>query len=466
MTDSKDITRRDVVKIAGAATAVAAAQKLQGAPSIRTVKAAEDVVNYGVIGTGGRGTYHLRHLNELEGGRCVAVCDINADALQNAIETSIHNPEGYSDHRELLARQDLDGVIIAVPVYEHFPITRDALLAGKHVLCEKSLVFTAAEVHALRELAESRPNQILQTGLQRRCSRFYQTAKQMVDNGMIGDVKFIRGMWHRKGPLSAAWTPPSWRVFRKTSGGLTAELGSHQMDVATWMYGAEPEYVVGVGGLDTYLDGRDIYDNIHLIYNYPGGRKHVYTSILTNNHLPLFRGNARTEFGEMICGTDGTIHITVGGDTEPVLGMWFSEPSQETLDAAEAEAEAAESNDGRAAAATLYATGGAAPAWPIMFDEEMVQQSDSFLTRELKFARMWLYRKGVVMPEERNPVDTELLEFFNSVRTGTRPRADLEVGLEDSSCVILSNLAMDDGRRVYFNEMNEMGRDEIPEENA
>jgi len=462
MTDSRDITRRDVVKIAGAATAVVAARKLQGAPGIRTVHAAEDVVNLGVIGTGGRGTYHVRHINGLEGGRCAALCDIDPDRLQNAITESNDDPEGYADHRELLARQDIDGVLIAVPVYAHFPITRDALLAGKHVFCEKSLVFTAEEVHQLREIAESRPNLILQTGLQRRCSRFYQAAKQMVDEGMIGNVTHVRGMWHRKGPLSAAWTPPSWRVFRKTSGGLTAELGSHQMDVASWMFGVEPEFVVGVGGLDVYKDGRDIYDNIQLIYSYPNGRKHIYSSILTNNHLPLFRGQARTEFGEMIMGTDGTIHITVGGDTQPVLGMWFSEPSQETLEKVE---EAAE-EPGQVAAATLYATDGAAPAWPIMFDEEMVQESDSFLSKELKYAKMWLYRKGVVVPEEANPVDTQLMEFFNSVRTGTRPRADLEVGLNDSSCVILSNLAMDEGRRVYFNEMETMGRGEAAESEA
>jgi predicted dehydrogenase len=272
----------------------------------------------------------------------------------------------------------------------------------------------------------------------------------MIDKGMLGKVTHMRAQWHRKS-ISAAWKPPSWRVYRKFSGGLTAELASHQTDVASWMFGAEPEFVVGVGGLDTLKDGRDVYDNIQLIFSYPGGRKLQYSSISTNNHLPLFHGE-RTEFGEIIMGTEGTIHITVGSDNEPVLGLWFYEPTPETVQAA-----AGTPEKPAVAGATLAGTGAGSRGWPIMFDEEMVSDQDSFLSREMKFAKMWLYRKGVMVPEERNPVDTEMLAFFESVRTGKRPLADLTVGLADSITVILANLAMDEGRRVYMNEIEKMG---------
>ena len=457
MSDTHDITRRDAVKMAGAATAIVAARKLRGAPGLQKVHAASEVVNYAVIGTGGRGTYLLRHLNGLDGGRCVAVCDIKDEALQGAIETSKDNPQGYKDYREVLAREDIAGVIIAVPLYVHFPVTRDALLAGKHVFCEKSLVFTAAEVHALRALARQRPKQILQVGLQRRYSRFYQTAKQMIDKGMIGEVTHIRAQWHRSG-MSATWSPPSWRVYRKYSGGLTAELASHQIDVADWMFGATPEFVVGVGGIDTYNDGRDLADNIQFIYNYPGGRKLMYSSICTNSHLALFHGE-RKEFGEIIMGTEGTIHITVGSDKEPVLGIWFYEPSPATLE--KMKAGGAEEKP-KVAGATLESTGKGQRGWPILFEEDMVTGEESFLSRELKYAKMWLYQKGVMVPEEQNPVDTELLGFFDSIRTGKRPLADVEVGLADSANVILSNIAIDRGDRVYFKEIDDMGRDEVP----
>ncbi|MCP5111958.1 MAG: gfo/Idh/MocA family oxidoreductase, partial [bacterium] len=94
---------------------------------------------------------------------------------------------------------------------------------------------------------------------------------------------------------------------------------------------------------------------------------------------------------------------------------------------------------------------------------DQVSGEESFLSRELKFAKLWLYQKGIMMPEERNPVDAELLAFFDSVRTGSKPLADLNVGLADSTAVILSNLAMDEGRRVYMNEMEKMGREETGE---
>jgi hypothetical protein len=79
----------------------------------------------------------------------------------------------------------------------------------------------------------------------------------------------------------------------------------------------------------------------------------------------------------------------------------------------------------------------------------------------MKFGRRWLYTKGIATPEEpRNPVDIELESFFNNCRDGQRPKANVDVGLADSTTVILSNLAFDEGRRVYFSEMEKMGRDE------
>jgi len=60
----------------------------------------------------------------------------------------------------------------------------------------------------------------------------------------------------------------NWRLYRETSGGLVAELASHQIDVCDWMFNASPEFVVGVGDLTWRKDGRDVYDNIELIFKY------------------------------------------------------------------------------------------------------------------------------------------------------------------------------------------------------
>jgi hypothetical protein len=84
---------------------------------------------------------------------------------------------------------------------------------------------------------------------------------------------------------------------------------------------------------------------------------------------------------------------------------------------------------------------------------------ESFIDKEVKFARRWLTSKGVMVQEEqRNPVDVELESFFDCCRTGQAPKANLEIGMADSVAVILSNLAMDEGRKVYFSEIEKMGR--------
>ncbi len=455
MSKKADVTRREAVKTAGAVAAVAAAAaKIDGAPWIQKVKAANDQLQFAVIGTGGRGTYHITHWNGLDVGRCVAVCDIDETNLAKAQKASKDKPKAFKDYREVLAMKDVDAVQIATPLYMHYPITRDALLAGKHVFCEKSLVFKPEEIHQLRKLANERPKQVLQVGLQRRYSKFYQTARQMIEQGMIGKVTHVYGQWNRRS-LGKTWVPPSWRAFRKYSGGLTAELASHQVDVADWMIGNHPEFVTGVGSIDVYKDGRDVYDNIYLIFSYPGGSKLMYSSISTNNHLPLFY-SSRTEFGEMICGTEGTIHITVGSDNEPALAIWFPEPSPKTV-------EAQKKGEGKkekatVASASLLGTGKGNKGLPVLFDRDKVTDKDGFLDKEMKFARQWLYRKGVMVPEEsKNPVDVQLEQFVECCRTGKRPLADLEVGLTDSANVILANLAMDEGRRVHFEEINKMG---------
>ncbi len=197
----QDVTRRDFVKTAGAAAAVVTA------PGIQTVRAANDQVQYGFIGTGSRGQYLIKHINETDRGRAVAVCDVYEPNLKAGAEATHNNPKTFQDYRELLSQKDVDCVFIAVPLFLHYPITRDALLAGKHVFCEKSLVFKPEEVHALRALAAEHPKQVLQVGLQRRYSHYYQTARQMIEKGILGKVTNVQAQWHR--PRTGASTANS-----------------------------------------------------------------------------------------------------------------------------------------------------------------------------------------------------------------------------------------------------------------
>jgi predicted dehydrogenase len=467
MAQDKNVTRRDVLKTAGAVTAAAAVIQ---APAIRTAKAAGDQVKFGMVGTGSRGQYLLKHLKDIDNGTCVALCDINQENLNDAAKVATTSPKLYKDYRELLADKNVEAVFVTTPLFVHFPVTKDALEAGKHVFCEKCLVFKPEEVHGLRALAAAHPKQIIQTGLQRRYSYFYQTVKKMVDAGILGKVTHVYAQWHRNmiNKPSRLWTMKpgggsniqNWRIFRSMSGGLVAELTSHQVDVSDWMFGSSPEFVMGLGSLDDIKDGRDVYDNVQLIYRYPQGQRLVYSTISTNQFLPMFNGQ-RSEMGEMIVGTEGTIQITVGDGPNnyepkgsPAIAWWYREPPKVVTNPKEQKKVVA--------GATMVAGAGANGPYPIMTQDIEMTGKESFFDKEAKFARRWLLSKGVMSQEDqRNAVDVELESFFRNCRDGQRPKADVEVGLADSIAVMLSNLAMDEGRKVYFNEIEKMGRGDV-----
>ncbi|MCL5744681.1 MAG: Gfo/Idh/MocA family oxidoreductase [Acidobacteria bacterium] len=272
----------------------------------------------------------------------------------------------------------------------------------------------------------------------------------MVAKGVLGEVTNIQTQWNcNPGWIIQPQQPRerNWRLFREFSGGLTAELVSHQVDLANWMFGDPPEFVSGVGGLDWKKDGRDIYDNVALIFKYPFGQKLVSTSLSTNKHLPLLSGG-RSESGELILGTGGTIEITLGNDEQPALGLWFIEQGPK-IGKAQGREEIAVIAGPTAAHRT-----GSPDGFPILLEQDQMTGQETFLERELKYARRWLYAKGIMVPQEEcHPVRAELESFFDCCRTGRSPKADLEAGLNSSLAAILANRAMDEGRRVTFSEI-------------
>ena len=224
------------------------------------------------------------------------------------------------------------------------------------------------------------PKQVLQVGLQRRYSEYYQAVKQMIDKGMLGDVKFMYAQWHR----NPGWMmkPGNWRLFRKTSGGLAAELGSHHFDVADWMFGSHPG-----DGDGTRRSRHDVRRPRHL-RQHPG---HLQISEGTEADLerqqhhiaPAAFGGARAEQGEMICGTGGTVHITIGDgkmDPNPPLAIWFKEPSPPPKVTPGGKPEKFQ-----AGASFNLASGG--KALPILLGGDQMTGDESFLEKEMKFAR-------------------------------------------------------------------------------
>jgi predicted dehydrogenase len=431
MQKPNDLTRRDFLKTAATAAAISALPH-GAAPAILASPGPSDAVRYGIIGTGTEGCTLLGFLATLPEGRCVVTCDIYPPNLKKGVETIGSNPDTISDdYHRLLDRKDIDAVLIATPLNLHAQMVIDALSAGKHVFVEKSMFFKEEEGALIRQAAADHSKQVLQIGLQRRSSVLYQVAMEMIRKGALGKVMFVRANWHR----NSNWRRPvhdqkyerliNWRMYREYSGGLMAELASHQIDVANWAFGAEPLSVVGMGGIDYWKDGRETCDNIQAIFEYPEGRKLLYSSILCNAHY---------DYVEQIMGDRGTIEITVGH------GMYYRErvakvtkgPAKENWWAGATVSEKAEQK-----------------GFPIF--PEKGNGEGGFVDREMRYARRWLASMGIYEFEEpQEPRWYELRNFLASIREGKPIAAPLDVGEADALAVIYGNRAVDTGQRVFW----------------
>lgn len=198
------------------------------------------------------------------------------------------NTTAYADYRKLLADKSIDAVLIATPFSTHAKIALDALEAGKHIYCEKTMAKGYTEIKALVNKA-SNTQVIFQTGHQYHSSRLYTRVVELIKSGEIGRIASIECQWNRNGNWRRTVSCPehekaiNWRMYREFSGGLLAELCSHQLDFTNWVLDSVPLKVVGDGGVDFWKDGRETFDNIHMIYTYPNGVRAKFTCLTTNS---------------------------------------------------------------------------------------------------------------------------------------------------------------------------------------
>jgi predicted dehydrogenase len=165
--------------------------------------------------------------------------------------------------------------------------------------------------------AAQRNKRILEIGYQRYYNPIYQAAyNNIIKPGLLGDVYHARLAWHRnsswrrKEDLPSPGFDPSkwgyqdwdhllnWRMYKKYSEGLMAELGSHQLTAATWFFGSPPDSVYTTGGTYEFKDGREVFDHIYATFEFPGGRTATFSSI---------QSNAFEDAYEMFMGTKGTL---------------------------------------------------------------------------------------------------------------------------------------------------------------
>jgi predicted dehydrogenase len=198
-------------------------------------------VRVGVIGLG-IGRSHIKGYRSHPGTEVAAIADLNP-ALLESIGTEYGIPGRYLSYREMLEKEKLDVVSVAVPNVLHREITLAALDAGCHVLCEKPMAMNASEAREMAEAAR-RAGKRLMINFSFRFNGQSWALKNRIDSGILGDVYFARSIWHRRRGIPGFG---GWFTTKSMSGGgPLIDLGVHRLDLALWLMGyPKPTYVLG-----------------------------------------------------------------------------------------------------------------------------------------------------------------------------------------------------------------------------
>jgi myo-inositol 2-dehydrogenase / D-chiro-inositol 1-dehydrogenase len=195
------------------------------------------VATIALIGAGRMGRTHARALARSRDAQLVAVCDPAPGAAEAA------TPTGATAHLEVdavLADRSIEGVLIAAPTPLHDQLVERALIAGKHVLCEKPLTLEVRRDIELGRLAESL-GLVLQVGFWRRFAWPYREAERLLAEGAIGTPRLMRlSQWDSEPPPPAFCDPA-------VSGGLEIDCGVHELDLAAWLLGSPVAHVSAAG---------------------------------------------------------------------------------------------------------------------------------------------------------------------------------------------------------------------------
>jgi len=326
------VSRRHFVKTSAAAVA--------GAPAILSAQGTNNKITVGFIGTGSRGYYLMERMykGSTEFAQIVAVCDTyqgNLARAKDRVQTMGSNtPKTFADYRDLLKEPGIDAVWIATPEHLHHSMTIAALKAGKHVYVEKPLAHTIEEGAEIVKVA-NQSGKVVQVGTQNRSNALYIKAKEMVAQGMIGEIHYVRAFWYRNSlPDNPAWrynipkdaseentdwakflgpAPKrqfhkgryyQWRLYWDYSGGISTDLLVHQTDITNFVCGKKtPSSCMASGGVYRWTDAaddREVPDTFSAIYEYPD-KFHINYS--------CYFGNVQYGYGEQFMGNEGTIEV-------------------------------------------------------------------------------------------------------------------------------------------------------------
>ena len=442
--------RREFLKKAGGSIALATVgSALVGSAAANTVllksgmkSQSNDKIRIGLIGAGIIGHYDTDAALTIDGVELVAACDLYTGRLEYAKEKWGKDLFTTRDYREVLARPDIDAVLICTPDHWHQRIAIDAMKAGKHVYCEKPMVQRIEDGQAIIDTQKA-TGKVLQVGSQRASSVAVLEAKKVLQSGVIGDLTFVSaycdrttamGAWDYSIPTDASpetvdfdtflgYAPKipfdatrffRWRNYSDYGTGAAGDLIVHLLTtVHTVTDSKGPNKIFSAGDLKYWKDGRDAYDVINALMTYPKTEQHDSFQVTTR--VNLCDGEGKGEFGLKLVGTDGVITIgwndytvqTLKRDPAPGFGGYDSFTSFS----------AEEKKDFKKWYVDTYGTekgGGYTKNEPVRFEA----------------------------PQGYDDRVDHMITFFNGVRTGSPILEDAEFGLRAAAPSLACNLSI------------------------
>ncbi len=325
-------SRRTFLQTAGATSVLAAAPA--AAP-----KGPNDKINFACIGFGIMGQGDVATAVTVPGTKLVAVADIYQGRLDLAKERYGKDIFTTRDYREILARPDIDAVIVATPDHWHQQQAIDAMKAGKDVYCQKPMVHKVEQGAAVIQAAKE-TGRILQVGSQRASSILYAKARDLVKQGVLGEVRMVEAFWDRNS-AQGAWQysiPPDastttvdwdrflgtapkrpfepvrlfrWRNYQDYGTGVAGDLFVHLFTGIHYVMDSNgPNRVMTTGGLYHWKDGRDVPDLMMGIYDYPQTATHPEFNLSLRLNFLAGGGDGS---GFRFIGSEGVLDLAVGG---------------------------------------------------------------------------------------------------------------------------------------------------------
>ncbi len=252
-------------------------------------KVVEEPLNFGVVGCGKWGRELIQTLSARPNAPVVAICDTYQPFLNRSKDLA-PKAEPFADYQQLLARKEVQAVIVATPSHLHKQIVLEALKAGKHVYCEAPMATTLEDARAIARAAQAAPRVNFQVGLQNRSDPQLWHLAAFIRTGVLGKVIKARSQFHKKqmwrvmSPVPEREKAANWRLDKAISLGLVGEIGVHQLDLANWYLAGLPKAVTGFGGLLQWTeDGREVDDTVQAVFEYPDGILHNQELTIANS---------------------------------------------------------------------------------------------------------------------------------------------------------------------------------------